>query len=572
MSPHPAPLRHAARVAAALALLAGPVAGLGASCRTASAAPLAAATPSTAARPADDGEATQLTAASGGAALAAAQDRVARVGAAIDDLKRALVPGHLTDPMPDTDRVFGMASLRADYADAQRRAAGYRATLGDQHPTLVAAEQLMEEIRAQLLDTTRKALASSERDLAEARADVASAERRIASATAAATAARAEATTGRSRAAEPSAAEVTGSLAAPPHPPARVASPLSLPVAAASPARPAVDAAPAPRPAASSRLSLPLLLAVAAAGVLAVLLSAWAALRRLLRPRRPRATLRPVRRVEPAIATSAKAEPESEPAPEPAVPAGLVPILQSLTLTQAGETSTVDVAEAAAELHRTLRAAFGEAAEARMTVLVAPAACLTERDADAAALALALAAAAAGRRPLLMEARAAGRTRGALAPADAVPMLIEAGGTLRTLYRLGPAGSPVALLPSDAGEAEAAAVAGAQVATARLKGLDAFDTVILVGDDPATLAASADLLLLAAPAGTTAAALAEAARPLTLAGRPCGAVMVGPSATALSEAAPRSAALPRRRIAATSPAVRLGLRGSIDPSRRRLAG
>ena len=553
MPPHPAPFRLAAPAVAATAVAATAVLAMLAG--AAAAAPQSPPrTASAAARPSpvedDAGQAA--------AALVVAQDRAARAAAGIDELERELRPGHLTDPMPETDRAFGLASLRSAYADAQLREAGDRATLGDQHPTLMGTVQLMEGLRARLLEGTRKALASAERDAADARADIASAERRLAAAAAA-----------RSRLTEARAADVTGSIAAA-QTPARAASPLSLPPAALGAERPPVAEAPPVRP---MRRSTRTLVTDAAAAVLASLLAAWAVLR-LLRPRRPRADPIPARRVEPALVTPPAAKPAAEPEPRPAA-ADAVPILQRLALPLSAEThaaSSEELATAATELHATLRAAFGGDAAARMTVLVAPAAGLAAPAADAAAFALALAAAASGRRPLLMEARAAGRLRGALVPPGSAPMLIDAGGASRTLYRLGPAGAPVALLPSDAGEAEAALAADARPGTARLRGLDAFDTVILVGDG-AALAANADLLLLAAPAGAAPAALAEAALSIG-GGRPCGAVLVEatPAAAAASPVG-RTAPLPRRRLLAeTAPAGRLGLRGSIEPMRRRIGG
>ena len=552
MPPHPAALRLAAPAAAALAMLAAPLAGFGTLALAASAAPRPAAQ-AVSVPSAGEGDA-----AGAAAALAAAKGRFAKAALVIDDLKRELLPGHLTDPMPETDRVIGLASLRTDYADAQRRAAGYRATLGDQHPTLVAAEQLMEELRTELLDTTRKALASAERDAAEARTDMAAAERQIGAATA------------RSRAPEPTAADATGSVVAPPRPSTNAASPLSLPPATLSPAatsaqRPSGDAAATIRPDAPKHPSLALLLAAVTA---AAMLAVWAGLK-LRRRRRPRVAPLRGRRVEPALVTPVVDEPV--PMPSPAVQADAVPVLQRWASQQAGEELSGAAGVAAADLHATLRAAFGETAQARMTVLVAPAAGLAERDADAAAVTLALASAAAGHRPLLMEARAAGRLRGAFVAADASPMLIEVGGTLRTLYRLGPAGALVAVLPGDAGEAEVALAADARTGTARLRGFDAFDTVILVGDDPTALAASADLVLIAAPVEATPAALAESARPLAGSGRPCGAVLIDASPGADAAAIGRPAPPRRRRIMpAAAAAARLGLRGSIEPPRRRL--
>ncbi len=568
MPPHPAPLRLAAHPAIAafiLATLAG----------AAAAAPPPPARPSTGQASAAWGDAAETV-----AALAAAQGRAARAAAAVDELKGELGPGHLTDPMPDIDQALGLTALRADYADAQRRAAGYRATLGDQHPTLLATVELMNDLRAQLLDGTRKALAGAERDAADARADIIAAERRLAAPVVS------RASAARTGPAEARSADATGSIA-PPRPSARAASPLSLPPAAIAPDRPAAAEAASIQPPAADRRPLLALVTLGAAALLMALLAAWAALR-LLRPRRPRAAPVPSRRVEPAMASAAAAAtaamvvaaaqpgPVPEAAPPRMAPSDALPVLRSLTLPRSAEAlaaafadaPTEGIAGAVAELHATLRDARGGGDAARMTVLVCPAAGLTPDLSDAAALALAHAAAAAGRRPLLMEARVSGRLRGALVPADALPMLIEAGGAARTLYRLG-GGPAVALLPSDAGEAEAAASAAARAGTVRLRGLDAFDTVILVGDDAAALAASADLLLLAAPADAAPDALAAAALPLRHAGRPCGAVLV----EAVAGPASRPAPIPRRRAAAAAAAApRLGLRGSIGPARRRIGG
>ena len=555
MQPHPAPFRLAAPV-----LLAALAAAAAASPARADPLPMGGGASLA------DGDAAR------NAALPTARDRAARAAAAVEDLKRELAPGHLTDPMPEVDRTFGLAALRSDYADAQRRAAGFRATLGDRHPTLLATEEMMAGLRAQLLDGTRKALASAERDAAGARAAVAAAEHAPGATAHAATTEHAPGATAHvaTASAAVAAADATGSVAAPPRPAARTSSPLSLPPAPAE--RRVAAEAPQARAASPAHHLWSILAAGLAAAAATALLAAWAAFR-LLRPPRPRAAPAAMPRLEPALATPAAevAAPAADAdVADVAAPADPVPVLRRLALPRSAEALSAAFAApgggttGAAELHAALRTGFGDAAAARMTVLVAPAAGLPGADADAAALALALAAAADGRRPLLMEARAAGRLRGTFVPPAAAPVLVEAAGTTRTLYRLGPAGAPVGLLPSDAGEAEAAMAAAARPGTARLRGLDAFDTIVLVGDDAATLATSADLLLLAAPAGATAEALSAAALALGGGDRACGAVLIEPAAPA------RAPSLPRRRPAAETTASRLGLRGSIEPHRRRV--
>ncbi len=498
-----------------------------------------------------------------GAALADARDRSARAEAAVDGLRRAMSPGHVTDPMPGADRPFGLEILRADYADLQRRAAGYRATLGDHHPTLVAAEQALAELRGQLLDGTRRALASAERDAAAARAEV-------------------EAIARRDAARSPAAAgDATGSIAAEPRPaprpraeaPARPIDPMALPAPAGEP----VPTAPGRRAShlpPLDRLSPRLLGAAAAAS--AVLVAAGALLG-LFRPGR-RARRPAARRIEPGLARvdEAAAAPGAETVPPPAAPRPSpnegVPVLGALPLPSDPGRAHPVPSHAADEVHATLRAAFGP--DGRMTVLVSPAEGLPPADADGAALALALAAAAAGRRALLLEARSGGRLRRSLVGDGAAPALAEVAGTVRTLYRLEAVGLTVALLPSDAGEAEAARDAERRPATARIGGLSAFDTVLVLCDaaGAGALAAGADLALVVAPAGATASDLAAAAAPLRAADRPCGALLVERAPVAASKAAaPRGAPAARRRLppADAVPAGRLGLRGSIDPVRRR---
>lgn len=521
------------------------------------------------------------------ASLAVAQDRSARAEAAVDTLKRALTPGHLTDPMPDADRPFALETLRADYDDMQRKAAGYRATLGEQHPTLSGAEQVLVDLKRQLLDGTRKGLASAERNAAEARAGVGTIERRLA----------ARAARGVSGAAARP-ADATGSIA-----PAALPSPVpaSRPVAGVPPAAPRLPERESPVPPraalSADRLSRVLqdqrvMAALAACTLLAVLRGAL----QLVRGRRP-PSRSPSRRVEPALTAAA---PRSD-APTPvggiadarsprrraAADVGeAVPVLATFSLPSpaarpgrgpgpATHRSEGASAAAAAGLHATLEAASAGGPGARMTVLVTATQGLPGRDVDGAALTLALAAAAAGRRVALMEARPVGRLRRDIVPASAMPMLIEAGGVERTLYRLDAGGLAVAVLPGDAGEAEAAAAAR-RPETLRLNGLEAFDTIVLLGDDAPSLARAVDVVLIVAPAGAAPDTLAAAARPCRAAGRVCGALLVERPAATVQ---PRSVPAARRRSMPDpaqgrhgAAAVGSGLHDGIEPPRRRLVG
>ena len=112
------------------------------------------------------------------------------------------------------------------------------------------------------------------------------------------------------------------------------------------------------------------------------------------------------------------------------------------------------LARDAASLLATLASAHGDAG--RMSVLVLRTDDVAADQGDGAALALAIAAAARGQRVALMEARPAGRLRHSTVPAGTDAMLIAAGGTARTAYRFAGGGAVVVVLPSDAGEAEAA--------------------------------------------------------------------------------------------------------------------
>ena len=503
------------------------------------------------------------------ASLVLARDRSARADAAVDALKHALTPGHLSDPTPEANAAYGLETLRSEVADLQRKAAGYRATLGDRHPTLVGTEQVLAEFRTQLQDATRKALASAQHEAAAARTAAEELDRRLAET---------------AKAPLISAADVTGSIQTPEVPdvaPALSAAPPRTKAARPNPKPRAVDLE---RPT-TDRLSEPLI--AIAAGAFALLLAVGAVLR-LLRMIRTGAR-RPARRIEPALAVAlpvAATEPTHADVPvptptdRPAAPTrDVVPVLATLSLPRANAAAEVTklfadepdgaLAVAAAALHATLREATLGEADARLTVLLTGAEGLDSHDSDLAALALALAAARAGRRAVILEARTTGRLRGALVPAGTAPILVEAGGTERTLYRIDASALTVAVLPTDPGEAEAAVLAGARPETGRFRGLDAFDLVVLVGEDAAALARAADVVVITASATSAPEAVIAAARPCREAGRVCGALVLtraaAPSVVTLRPAN-RRRTLPD---AAQITPARIGLRGSIEPSRRR---
>lgn len=512
----------------------------------------------------------ELPPGAGASTLAQAREREAQAAAAVDSLRQALRPGHLFDPMPDVDRGYGLEQLRTDYADMQRRAAGYRATLGDQHPTLVAADQILSDLRGQILAATRKALAAAEHDAAAARAAVAGAEREAAAAQAA------------QDARMP--ADVTGAI--PPAPPT-----------AAAPRRPPrMDPAPRREDAAQPVLDVgggasPRMRAAAgAAGLLALLSAAWAALQLLRSFRRPPRSRYTLQRREPALATdvvdrpapAAAAAPSPAPAPAPAAAAQDMPALGTLPLPPGAARADLagrvareprsPLALAAQSLHAAALARLGRAPGERVTLLVAGLGEARGADADAAALALAAAVAAAGGRVALLEARREGRLRRSVVPEGASAVLVEAGGAVRTAYGLDMPAGTLAVLPCDASEAAAAARPG----PARLKGLAGFDLVVVVGEDIAALARGADLVVVTASPAVTAAEVAAAARLCVAAERPCGGLML--EAPGVAAAPPLPAAAPplpaggpaRRRPASPPPraAGRPQLRGTLEPLRR----
>ena len=243
----------------------------------------------------------------GALALLAAQNRSAKADAVVDGLKRALTPGHLVDPLPEGGSSFALEGLRADYSDMQRRAAGYRATLGEHHPTLATAALVLAELKDEITEETRRVLGAAERDAAQAHAALNLVERAAAA---------------RSRPAE----DATGSIAA------ATPSPAAVPSAALQPAAP--ETAPAlsdataqdepaqaiPAPDGSTIGALARRAAASAGALLAVTAALWAAVSRFRRVPKPAPRHdRPSNRREPAwVVPAAFAAPAA--APETAAP------------------------------------------------------------------------------------------------------------------------------------------------------------------------------------------------------------------------------------------------------------
>lgn len=313
------------------------------------------------------------------------------------------------------------------------------------------------------------------------------------------------------------------------------------------------------------------------------------------------------RRVEPALAAVAEPTGAARPVrststrqagakrPETAA-TETVPVLALLPLTGAAGLPGIvaafagepdgTLAQAAADVHATLRAAFVDAApEAPMTVLVTPLRDPSNCDAESVALSLALAAAGAGRRVLLVGARSDDRIRRTLVPNEMPLCLLEREGSLRPLYRLAAAGRTVALLPDDP-EAVGVFRSGSTPEAGgiqRRRGSSGFDTVVVVGTGVEADAGSSDcgahLILIAAPQGTAAADFRAASRRLRRAGdRPCGALLVpaAPSVTAMASE-PAIAAPPEMPTVVGEPSrlpwrvapVPTGQRRSFDATRRR---
>ena len=534
--------------------------------------------------------------------LLSARDRSARADAIVAGLKRALTPGHLVDPLPAGGSTSVLDGLRADYSDMQRRAAGFRATLGDRHPTLATATLVLAELKVEIAQETRRILGAAERDAAQAHAALDLVE------PAAATRVR-------------PVKDVTGSIASAVPPPAATLQPPGAGTAAPSSDTSAPDeqaqdeqgqgaqvqgaqvqgaqrqdaqleAEPAPDASASAGL---VGRAAASGGILlAVTAALWGAVSRGRRipgsaPRRAApSTRREPGWVIPAVDDGLPAAPEPATrgaGPEPVTPPpAAVPEPAQATLPVTGRGTPRDVAAAmaqapdgalardAARLLATLDAAHGGAG--RMTVLVVRAEGVAAEQGDGAALALAIAASACGRRVALLEARPAGRLRRSTVPAGTTPMVIAAGGTTRTAYRFADGGAVMVVLPGDAGEAEAAAEAARRDGTLRLDGLDGFDLVVMVGERAAALSRAADFVLVLAGPDSDAEAIAAVAEPCRATGRICRIVTLQPAPVASGQRIPQPGPLramtPRPALAAVDATAPPALRGTFDAEPERL--
>jgi hypothetical protein len=230
------------------------------------------------------------------------------------------------------------------------------------------------------------------------------------------------------------------------------------------------------------------------------------------------------------------------------------------------------LARGAASVLATLADLQGDAG--RLTLLVLRTEDVATDQGDGAALALAIAAASRGRRVAVMEARPAGRLRRSTVPAGTEPMVIAAGGAARTAYRVTDGGAVVVVLPSDAGEAEAAAEAARRDGTLRLPGLEIFDLVVMVGERAAALSRAADVVLVVAGPDTAEEAVAAVARPCRAMGRTCRSLTLEPAPIV---AEPPAADLGPARIPPRAPAAALldepgfpALRGTFDGEPARL--
>ncbi len=486
------------------------------------------------------------------ASLDAARARTARARALLYALKRATQPGHLLDLLPNGERLLTIEDLRGQYGALQLKAATLATTLGDHHPDLIAAQQALADLRNQLLTAVRTAAAAAEHDLGEARAAESATEHQLASRT----------------------ADVTGSIgtlspalakATPPRPP--------LDVVAGSGGREAsVVARPSRDPEGQTSALTTMAdddwdrLMTALAAIILGALAASIALFALLRPKRP-----PSRHVNRPIVVPA------EPVVEPAINQG-VPVLATVAFPAATDAprlvSILDrepdgtVARSATLIAWIIqRASEAAGYNGHVSVLVTPLSGSVEVETLAASIAVANAA--AGHRVLLVDARAHGRFRETLLAGTPVALLLELGSIIRPAYELRVADTTLTLLPSDPAELEAVRWAMARPGAARRRGLSGFDRVVVLGEgveaDAGNLVEGADLVLIAAPAGTSPDALAAASRLLDARGdRTCGAILVEAEEESRIEA-PRRTAMP----AGSSHNAHAAPRTNRDPTRHR---
>ena len=501
------------------------------------------------------------------ASLDVARARTARARALLDALKRATQPGHLLDLLPTGDRTFAIEDLRGQYSALQLKAATLATTLGDHHPDLVAAQQALADLRNQLLSAVKTAAAAAEHDFGEARAAESTTEHQLASRM----------------------ADVTGSIgtlsptlakATPPRPP--------LDVVAGSGGREAsVGVTPSRDPEGQTSALTTMAdddwdrLMTALAAVVLGAMAASIALFALLRPRRP-----PSRHVNPIVVPA-------QPVVEPAMKQG-VPVLATVTFPAATDAPRlVSILErepdgAVARSATLIAWMIQRASEAagftgHVSVLVTP----LSRSAEVEALAasIAVADAAAGHRVLLVDARAHGRFRDTLLAGTPVALLLELGSIIRPAYELRVADTTLTLLPSDPAELEAVRWAMARPGAVPRRGLSGFDRIVVLGEgveaDAGSLVEGADLVLIAAPAGTSPDALAAASRLLDARGdRTCGVILVQAEEESRIEA-PRRTAMPAGSSYNAHPAPRTnrdptrhrsdrgGFRRTFDPSRDR---
>ncbi len=487
------------------------------------------------------------------ASLEGARAKISRSRAALDALKRVAQPGHLLDPLPEEERTLALEDLRSQYSALQLKVVSLATTLGDHHPDLVAAQQTLADLRNQLLTSIKAAAAAAERDLDEARAVQSATERQLVAHD----------------------AEATGSIEARSSALAKVNPPLATHVLlAASEARDASEAVAPTRTPKGQAATLTRIadadwdrVMMAMAAVVLGALAAAAALVALL-PTRGRGSKQPRRLIASPIA--ATVEPDVLPD---------IPILATIVLPAAAEASRLmstlerepdgAVARSATQIAELVqRAAEAAGFDNHVTVLITPLSRSVEVEALTASIAVA--DAAAGRRVLLMDARPHGRLRDTLLPGAPVAALLELGSVVRPAYELQVAETTLLLLPSDPAENEIVQGAMARPGTARRRGLSGFDTVVVLGQgveqDAEKLVAGADLVLIAAPQGTSPADLTAASKLLRARNdRPCGVILVDMEEESRIETSPRAAM--RAGVSGVNSAPG---RTGRDPTRRRV--
>ncbi len=504
------------------------------------------------------------------AVLDAARTRTARARSWLDALKRAALPGHLLDPLPEGEQTLAIEDLRSQYSALQIKAATLATTLGDHHPDLVAAEQILADLRNKLLAAVKAAAIGAEHGLGDARAAESAAERQLTVLN----------------------TDVTGSIGARSPIPAKAPEPSPSRDTQAGLQGPGVSDAMTPTRGPAGQTSASTVLAdadserlmMALAAVAFGALAAAVALVALLRPRHQAST--PARRPSEVVA-----EPMAELEGKPGVP-----VLATIALPAAGGASRLlatmerepdgTVARSATVIGEMIqRAAEAAGFDDHVTVLVTPLSGSVE--VEALATSIAVANAAASHRVLLMDARPHGRLRETLPIETPVALLIELGSVIRPAYELRVAETTLALLPSDPAELETVRRAMTRPGMLRRRGLASFDTVVVLGEgvdvDAEKLVQGADLVLIAAAEGTSPDDLAAASRGLKIHGdRPCGAIMVQAEEESGIEL-PRRVAGPVRsswtsfaaarttRDLARQRADRGGFRQTFDPSRDRIS-